>query len=68
MSVIKDSGEDVNKSLLYILSTLRIMAEATENSSLANQPLMLFHHGRVAAFKELEGLIKSLGQDAPPRP
>lgn len=53
-------------SLMFVLDLLRENAEATENASLANQPLMLFHHGRVAAFKELKVFLESLRREAPP--
>jgi len=61
----KNSHESYG-SLMFVLDLLRENAEATENTSLANQPLMLFHHGRVAAFKELKVFLESLRRDAPP--
>lgn len=54
------------RSFIVLLDKFQENAEINENSSLANQPLMLFHHGRVAAFKELKVFLESLRRDAPP--
>lgn len=60
-----NSSSDSHGALRYVLDSLQLQAELTENTSLANQPLMLFHHGRVAAFKELKALLDSLRRQAP---
>ena len=59
-------GSSYLDSLIVLIDSNMGQAEMNENASLANQPLMCFHHGRVAAFKELKALLLNISRSQAP--